>query len=145
MQDEFFIEPTKESYKGCLFRTMLWIGINITLIGITALLLGHFIPARNTIVGHQDNLQILDRSAIAFNRNLELCRFVGLVIICIGILVIMIILLISKKYNKKEPKYYYVLGATIMPEMFIANPLVGAQKQINGRILSVRKVSNTSK
>uniref|UniRef100_A0A1B6CUW5 Neurensin-1 n=1 Tax=Clastoptera arizonana TaxID=38151 RepID=A0A1B6CUW5_9HEMI len=105
---EFLVEPGKRRWKGCWFRTGLWVGVNLILLGLIALLVGHLTPVRNTIVGHQNNLEILDRWAIAFNRRLELCKLGGLTAFCVGGLVVMVTLLVSSY----QPEATYVIGSS---------------------------------
>lgn len=137
---EFVVEPGKRRWRDCWFRTGLWVGINLILLGVIALLVGHLTPARNTIVGHQENLEILDRWAIAFNRRLELCRLAGLVVFCCGGVVVMITLLIS---SYQQETTYYVMGATVVPEMFVGNPLIGRQQRLGaGRIPVTGSIRN---
>uniref|UniRef100_A0A1B6CUV6 Neurensin-1 n=1 Tax=Clastoptera arizonana TaxID=38151 RepID=A0A1B6CUV6_9HEMI len=143
-QDDFQTETNARNHRGCCIRCFLWLGINLTIIGLATMLFGFLIPTRNAIVGHQDNLEILDRSAITFNHYLELSQILGLAIVCFGTTFLTIMLYISKKYNKKEPNYYYVLGATIIPETFVANPNISSQTHLNSilyvnNILSLRK------
>nr|CAD7392184.1 unnamed protein product [Timema cristinae] len=81
---EYLVDPNKvrrsHCCKGFWFRAGVWGGVNLLLVGIIALLVGYLTPQRDMVVGYQDNLEILDRWAIAFNRRLELCRLAATVI-----------------------------------------------------------------
>jgi hypothetical protein len=97
---EYAVDPTKshgflKSCHGFWFRAGVWGGINLILVGVITLLVGYLTPQREMIVGHHNNLEIVDRTAIAFNRRLEVCRLAGLAVFCIGGVVLLFTLLLS--------------------------------------------------
>jgi hypothetical protein len=73
----------------------MWGGINLMLVGVITLLVGYLTPQREMIVGHHNNLEMLDRTAIAFNRRLELCRVAGFVVLCCGCVILLITLMLT--------------------------------------------------
>lgn len=137
---EFVVEPGKRRWRGFWFRVGMWVGINMLLLGLIALLVGYLTPPRQTIVGRKDNLEILDRWAIAFNHRLEICRFVGLCVFCCGAVIVMLTLLVS---SYQQETTYYVMGATVVPEMFVGNPLVGHQQRWNNAPTSRIPITGT--
>ncbi|XP_067009201.2 nucleolar protein dao-5 [Anabrus simplex] len=96
---EFLVDLTKDlkpkCCKGFWFRAGLWSGINLMLIGLIALMVGYFTPQRKMVVAYHDELEILDRWAIAFNHRLDMCRLVGLAVFCFGGVIVLITLLVS--------------------------------------------------
>lgn len=93
------VDPSKRQKPCCCqglwFRVGLWGGANLLLIGVIALLVGHLTPPRQTVVAFEDDLEVLDRWAIAFNHRLELCRLAGLAVFCCGGVVLLTTLLLS--------------------------------------------------
>lgn len=106
------------------------------LVGVITLLVGYLTPQREMIVGHHNNLEILDRTAIAFNRRLELCRLAGLAVFCCGGLVLLITLLLSTflhigGHNNNNghccsDNAYYGYVTTSLVEPFIASHVQGS-------------------
>ena len=134
---EYAIDPIKNRgcrrcCRGFWFRAGLWGGINLILVGVITLLVGYLTPQREMVVGHHNNLEILDRSAIAFNRRLELCRLAGLAVFCCGGLVLLLTLLLSSflhvgSHNNNNSQCcgdntYYGYVSTSLVEPFIAAP-----------------------
>lgn len=134
---EYAVDPIKNRgcrrcCRGFWFRAGLWGGINLILVGVITLLVGYLTPQREMIVGHHNNLEILDRSAIAFNRRLELCRLAGLAVFCCGGLVLLLTLLLSSflhvgSHNNNNSQCcgdntYYGYVSTSLVEPFIAAP-----------------------
>ncbi|XP_022194660.2 uncharacterized protein LOC111052325 [Nilaparvata lugens] len=105
---EFVIEPGKRRWRNLWFRIGLWGGINLLMLGIIALLVGHLTPPRETVVARLDNLEILDRWAITFNSRLQLCRLTGVTLFCIGGIVLMLTLLISIYKQEGEAAFFIV-------------------------------------
>lgn len=67
------------------WKIFVWIGANFLFFGIIGVLVGYLVPKRTIIIGTvADNIEIIDRQAIAFNFNLDVCKLVGLVLFCIG-------------------------------------------------------------
>lgn len=139
---EFIVEPGKRRWRNCWFKVGLWGGINLLLLGIIALLVGHLTHPRETVVARVDNLEILDRSAIMFNSRLQLCRLAGITIFCIGGIILMLTLLIS---SYQQESTYYVMNTAFVPDIFTRTqghyqkvwasriPLTGTLKPIQPR------------
>ncbi|ELU10373.1 hypothetical protein CAPTEDRAFT_183585 [Capitella teleta] len=67
------------------WKVFVWIGANFLIFGIIGVLVGYLVPQRPIFAGAYDNnLEILDNQAIAFNFNLDVCKLVGLILFCIG-------------------------------------------------------------
>ena len=67
------------------WKVFVWIGANFLIFGIIGVLVGYLVPQRPIFAGTYDNnLEILDNQAIAFNFNLDVCKLVGLILFCIG-------------------------------------------------------------
>ncbi|CAM1330510.1 Uncharacterised protein r2_g3958 [Pycnogonum litorale] len=79
---------------GTCWRICLWTGINIVIIGSVLILVGFFVPTRSIVVGHKDDIEIIDKGAKSFNHNLELCRVAGLGLLCVGVALLSIVLLL---------------------------------------------------
>ncbi|KAJ8876427.1 hypothetical protein PR048_020872 [Dryococelus australis] len=98
---EYLVDPEKEGprrqrcCRGFWFRAGVWAGVNLLLVGMIALLVGYLTPPRDMVVGYHDNLEILDRWAIAFNHRLELCRLAGLAVFCCGGVLLLVTLLLA--------------------------------------------------
>ncbi|RWS21314.1 Neurensin-1-like protein [Leptotrombidium deliense] len=52
--------------------------------GSIVLLAGYVMPRRQVIIGQQEELEFIDRSAVNFNKNLDSCKIFGLGIFAIG-------------------------------------------------------------
>lgn len=132
---EYAVDPIKsrgcrKCCRGFWFRAGLWGGINLILVGVITLLVGYLTPQREMIVGHHNNLEIVDRTAIAFNRRLELCRLAGLAVFCCGGVVLLFTLLLSTflhigSHNNNNgyccnENAYYGYVTTSLVEPFIA-------------------------
>ena len=83
------------------WKVFVWIGANFLFFGIIGVLVGYLVPKRSVIMGTiADNIEIIDRQAIAFNFNLDVCKLVGLVLFCVGGLTLTVALLFpSFLYN----------------------------------------------
>lgn len=76
------------------WKVFVWIGANFLVFGIIGVLVGYLVPQRPIIVeATEDNIEIVDRQAIAFNFNLDVCKLVGLILFCIGGLTLTVALL----------------------------------------------------
>lgn len=138
---EYAVDPIKnrgcrKCCRGFWFRAGLWGGINLILVGVITLLVGYLTPQREMVVGHHNNLEILDRTAIAFNRRLELCRLAGLAVFCCGGLVLLVTLLLSTLFHIGghnnnnghccSENAYYGYVTTSLVEPFIAGQVQGS-------------------
>ncbi|KAG8312986.1 uncharacterized protein LOC124354107 [Homalodisca vitripennis] len=124
---QFLVEPGRRRWRGCWFRAGIWVGVNLMLLGIIAMLVGHLTPARETIVSQHENYTILDRWAVTYNNRLVICQLAGLASFTCGSIIVMLVLLISS-YQQEQTRAYYVMAATVVPETFVGNPRVGPKK-----------------
>ncbi|XP_049777519.1 nucleolar protein dao-5-like [Schistocerca cancellata] len=120
---EYMVDPAKRRKSCCSqglwFRAGIWGGANLLLIGMIAMLVGHLTPPRQVVLETGYDLEVLDRTAIAFNHRLELCRLVGLGVFCCGGMVLLITLLVSTiKHAQREP----TIPAAPLVEPFEASP-----------------------
>ena len=86
----------------------VWIGANFLVFGILGVLVGYLVPQKDIIVGSvDDHMDIIDRQAIRFNFNLDVCKLVGLVLFCIGGLTLTVALLSPTFLNSyfEEDRY----------------------------------------
>ncbi|XP_063244131.1 uncharacterized protein LOC134543156 [Bacillus rossius redtenbacheri] len=123
---EYLMDPDKEQRhqrccRGFWFRAGVWSGVNLLLVGVIALLVGYLTPPRDMVVGYQDNLEILDRWAIAFNHRLELCRLAGLTVFCCGGLVLLVTLALSSMLagRRHGAEWRPTVGLTPPSEPFV--------------------------
>jgi len=76
------------------WKVFVWIGANFLVFGIIGVLVGYLVPMRPIIVGSiSENIEIVDREAISYNFNLDVCKLVGLLLFCVGGLTLTIALL----------------------------------------------------
>ncbi|CAG0891855.1 unnamed protein product [Cyprideis torosa] len=67
-------------------KICMWTGLNLLLVGLTLILIGHLVPPREVLVSGQQNSHYaaLDKDAANFNHNLGLCKRIGLIMFCCG-------------------------------------------------------------
>lgn len=76
------------------WKVFVWIGANFLVFGVIGVLVGYLVPQRPIIVGAiGDNIKIMDKQAIPYNFNLDICKLVGLILFCIGGLTLTVALL----------------------------------------------------
>uniref|UniRef100_T1J6U9 Uncharacterized protein n=1 Tax=Strigamia maritima TaxID=126957 RepID=T1J6U9_STRMM len=102
----YLVTPRKqycEKVTSFWWKLAVWGGINFVVLGLIAILVGYVIPKRDVIIGQQDDLEIIDRSAEKFNASLDLCKLVGLIIFCVGgALVIAALLFPGASYSTSD-------------------------------------------
>lgn len=69
-------------------------GLTLLVGGALILLLGYLVPRKDVIVGYQEEIAIIDESAVAFNKNFEWFKILGLGVFCVGGLVLSTALLL---------------------------------------------------
>ena len=96
----YLLNPKGTRRRRCTsiwWKVFVWIGANFLVFGIIGVLVGYMVPQRPIIVGsyedYNQNVEIIDRGAISFNFNLDVCKLVGLILFCIGGLTLTIALL----------------------------------------------------
>ncbi len=86
--------PRRRRCTSIWWKVFVWIGANFLIFGVIGVLVGYLVPQRPIIVGSiADNIEIIDREAISFNFNLDVCKLVGLILFCIGGLTLTVALL----------------------------------------------------
>lgn len=76
------------------WKVFVWIGANFLVFGIIGVLVGYLVPAKTVFVESMaNNIEIVDKEAISFNFNLDVCKLVGLILFCIGGLTLTVALL----------------------------------------------------
>ncbi len=86
--------PRRRRCTSIWWKVFVWIGANFLIFGIIGVLIGYLVPQRPLIVGSiGDNIEIVDREAISFNFNLDVCKLVGLILFCVGGLTLTVALL----------------------------------------------------
>ena len=87
--------PRRHRCTSIWWKVFVWIGANFLVFGIIGVLVGYLVPQRPIIVDtYPDrNIEIVDREAISFNFNLDVCKLVGLILFCIGGLTLTVALL----------------------------------------------------
>jgi hypothetical protein len=89
-----------------MFKFGLITGATLFLLGAIAIIIGYVIPKETEIRGQTDEFKIVDRNAMRFNRNLDMCKLIGLAGFCSGGLVLVISLLaptFSSSYWEDDP------------------------------------------
>ncbi|XP_022093317.1 neurensin-1-like [Acanthaster planci] len=71
-----------------------WVGLNILILAILALMVGYFITPRKEVLGYNEDVAVVDEDARKFNRRLDSAKLAGLIMMCAGGLVIAVSLLI---------------------------------------------------
>lgn len=93
---EYLLHPGPRRRRRCTsiwWKVFVWIGANFLVFGIIGVLVGYLVPQRPIIVGNIERIEIIDRDAISFNFNLDVCKLVGLILFCIGGLTLTVALL----------------------------------------------------
>ncbi|XP_054285663.1 uncharacterized protein LOC129002114 [Macrosteles quadrilineatus] len=124
---QFLVEPGKRRWRGCWLRVGLWVGVNLMLVGIIAMLVGHLTAPRDTVVHQQDHYTVLDSWAVTYNNRLIICQLAGLIGFTSGGVIVMLVLLVSS-YQQDQARSYYVMAATVVPETFVGNPIAGPKE-----------------
>ncbi|RWS11189.1 Neurensin-1-like protein [Dinothrombium tinctorium] len=84
------IHPTCGYNFNLIFRLnylnicFLQLGFLMLTFGSCILLAGYLVPKKQVIIGHQNEMEIVDRSADNFNKMLENCKIFGLGIFSVG-------------------------------------------------------------
>ncbi|KAK2154515.1 hypothetical protein LSH36_266g00002 [Paralvinella palmiformis] len=96
-EDEFGYllgRPRRRRCASIWWKVFVWIGANFLVFGIIGVLVGYLVPQKPIFVGKvADHVYLEDRSALAYNFNLDVCKLVGLILFCIGGMTLAIALL----------------------------------------------------
>lgn len=74
---------SRRSRCSCLLGTVI-IGLLLLFAGLGLVLVGFTFPRMKIDIGYQEEMRIIDKSAVAFNEHLEQVKVVGLVAFAIG-------------------------------------------------------------
>ncbi|KAI0231329.1 Neurensin-1, partial [Lamellibrachia satsuma] len=82
------------------WKVFVWIGANFLAFGVVGVLVGYLVPQKPVFVGAiADNVEVIDRGAVSFNFNLDVCKLVGLVLFCVGGLTLTVALIFPSFLN----------------------------------------------
>ncbi|CAH1773392.1 unnamed protein product [Owenia fusiformis] len=93
--------PRRRRCTPIWWKVFVWIGANLLVFGVIGIIVGYSIPQQPVIldIDKQGN-EIINRNAITYDFNLDICKLVGLIIFCIGGLTLTIALIFpSCLYN----------------------------------------------
>ncbi|CAG7826668.1 unnamed protein product [Allacma fusca] len=100
------IHPKGRKCGAVWFKIGLIIGATLFLLGAVAIVIGYAIPRQETVIGRNDEYEVVDKDAVRFNRNLDICKLIGLAGFCSGGLVLVISLLaptFTSSYWEDDP------------------------------------------
>ncbi len=110
-------------------------GLALLLLGIVLILIGNLTPTKKSIIGVQHNLEILDQQAIDFNKNIQMCQFLGLITFCAGGIVIMLTLLVSA--YERECGCHNIQSHVLYPSLIDSNAWI---RYAGGRSVSDNRI-----
>lgn len=100
------------------WKVFVWIGANFLVFGFIGVMVGYLVPQRPVIIGSiADNIEIIDREAMSFNFNLDVCKLVGVILFCFGGLTLTVALMFpSVLYNycdeeHRDPAFKVKVGS----------------------------------
>lgn len=118
--------PKRRRCTAVWWKVFVWIGANFLIFGIIGVLVGYLVPPKaNPVDQIAPHLYIEDRSAMAFNFHLYLCKLVGLILFCIGGLTLAVALLFPSflyhycEDDRRDSSFKVLLGEEKPP----ASPL----------------------
>jgi hypothetical protein len=83
----YLLNPRLSRGRRCTsiwWKVFVWIGANFLIFGIIGVLIGYLVPPRPMFAVYNEQYDVLDNKAVAFNFNLDVCKLVGLILFCIG-------------------------------------------------------------
>ncbi|XP_022252061.1 uncharacterized protein LOC111087922 [Limulus polyphemus] len=92
----YLVKQGKKCRRSFCWKVAFWSGVMLFVFGLILILLGYLAPEKKVVIGYQDNLEIIDRSALLFNKNLGLCKVIGLVVFFIGFMIMLSVFLLPK-------------------------------------------------
>ena len=102
----YLLHPTgrRRHCTSIWWKVFVWIGANFLIFGIIGVLVGYLVPQKPLVVGSiGNNIELINRQALSYNFNLDVCKLVGLVLFCVGGLTLTVALLFpSFLYNYCE-------------------------------------------
>ncbi|XP_013779465.1 neurensin-1-like [Limulus polyphemus] len=82
--NRYLTTPGKRCRMGVYWKATLCIGFLLLICGLILLFVGYYVRQRDVVVGYKADLEIIDRSSLDFNRNLDICKVLGLLVFCLG-------------------------------------------------------------
>ncbi|KAH3698598.1 neurensin-1-like [Dreissena polymorpha] len=78
--------PRKRRCPQIWWKIFMWLGVNLLIFGIIGILVGYLVPQKSIFfkVDEENNEGYVDRSAMAFNTTLDVCKLIGLILFCVG-------------------------------------------------------------
>lgn len=78
--------PRRRRCPPIWWKIFMWVGVNLLLFGVVGILVGYLVPPKTEIVGENKPAGewYIDTSAKSYNTTLDMCKLIGLVLICIG-------------------------------------------------------------
>ncbi|XP_033097987.1 neurensin-1-like [Anneissia japonica] len=76
------------------WKACAWVGFNLLILSVIISLIGYLVNPRKEIQDVQNNIDIVDEDAIQFNERLNTAKLVGLVLLCVGGVLLAVSLLI---------------------------------------------------
>lgn len=88
-EDFRFLLRSNQRRRKCpqvLWKIFMWLGVNLLVFGILGILVGYLVPQKSIFskVDEENSEGYVDRSAMAFNTTLDVCKLIGLILFCIG-------------------------------------------------------------
>lgn len=81
---KYLVEPKIRWRHHCCSLYAL-LGLVVMIMGAVAMAAGHLIPAKNPVVLSDANTEAIDPWAIAFNDHLASCRYIGSMVLSVGV------------------------------------------------------------
>lgn len=91
----YFVALKDDDFKYCVEPEIHWrrhccgtyaaFGLIIMIMGAVTMMIGHLMPIKDPVVGRSTNMEVIDRWAVTYNENLASCRYVGSVVLAIGV------------------------------------------------------------
>lgn len=89
-EDDFrFLLRSNQRRRRCpqiWWKIFMWLGVNLLIFGILGILVGYLVPQKPIFskVDEENSEGFVDRSAMAFNTTLDVCKLIGLIMFCVG-------------------------------------------------------------
>ena len=89
--------------RGALWwKAGAWVGLNILILAVLALMIGYFVTPKKEILRYTDDTPVVDQDAVSFNKKLDGAKLAGLIMLCSGGFLLAISLLIPSFSHAAE-------------------------------------------
>lgn len=88
--------PKRRRCPPIWMKICIWTGVNLLLFGIIGILVGYLVPQKSVIGGKlkdDGSLAKIDHAAVQFNTTLDLFKLIGLILFCVGGVILALALL----------------------------------------------------